>query len=184
MLVVKHRKMTILGCFCPLALPASFKSVKTALAGSFHIIWRESHFQQAWSLLNTSLLKNVTPLGALNRDFTVSLFQTNTFWCRNAHCQKAFLVTLNLISCSSSSSVYCNICVFRLDRLFLLLDTGSTALIRKSAAEQLGEVQKLHPYELGNLLAKVLNKYILNSCLYITIYNLHWARSLIFKFST
>ncbi|CAC5413286.1 BTAF1 [Mytilus coruscus] len=43
----------------------------------------------------------------------------------------------------------------RLDRLFLLLDTGSTPLIRKSAAEQLGEVQKLHPYELNNLLAKV-----------------------------
>ncbi|XP_060582986.1 TATA-binding protein-associated factor 172-like [Ruditapes philippinarum] len=44
----------------------------------------------------------------------------------------------------------------RLDRLFLLLDTGSTALIRKSAAEQLGDVQKLHPYELNNLLTKVL----------------------------
>ncbi|KAK7113585.1 hypothetical protein V1264_012846 [Littorina saxatilis] len=43
----------------------------------------------------------------------------------------------------------------RLDRLFLLLDTGSTPLIRKSAAEQLGEVQRLHPYELNNLLAKV-----------------------------
>ncbi|XP_060070663.1 TATA-binding protein-associated factor 172-like isoform X2 [Ylistrum balloti] len=43
----------------------------------------------------------------------------------------------------------------RLDRLFLLLDTGSTPLIRKSAAEQLGEVQKLHPYELNNLLSKV-----------------------------
>ncbi|XP_041362673.1 TATA-binding protein-associated factor 172-like isoform X2 [Gigantopelta aegis] len=43
----------------------------------------------------------------------------------------------------------------RLDRLFLLLETGSTPLIRKSAAEQLGEVQKLHPYELNNLLAKV-----------------------------
>ncbi|XP_025098082.1 TATA-binding protein-associated factor 172-like isoform X2 [Pomacea canaliculata] len=43
----------------------------------------------------------------------------------------------------------------RLDRLFLLLDTGSTPLIRKSAAEQLGEVQRLHPYELNNLLVKV-----------------------------
>ena len=43
----------------------------------------------------------------------------------------------------------------RLDRLFLLLDTGSTPLIRRSAAEQLGEVQKLHPYELNNLLSKV-----------------------------
>ncbi|XP_046551692.1 LOW QUALITY PROTEIN: TATA-binding protein-associated factor 172-like [Haliotis rubra] len=43
----------------------------------------------------------------------------------------------------------------RLDRLFLLLDTGSTPLIRKSAADQLGEVQKLHPYELHNLLSKI-----------------------------
>ncbi|GAB1607432.1 TATA-binding protein-associated factor 172-like [Argonauta hians] len=43
----------------------------------------------------------------------------------------------------------------RLDRLFLLLETGSTPLIRKSAAEQLGEVQKLHPHELNNLLSKV-----------------------------
>ncbi|ESO84153.1 hypothetical protein LOTGIDRAFT_155478 [Lottia gigantea] len=46
---------------------------------------------------------------------------------------------------------HCN----RLDRLFLLLDNGSTPLIRKSAAEQLGEVQKLHPYELNNLLSKI-----------------------------
>ncbi|XP_077865248.1 TATA-binding protein-associated factor 172-like [Saccoglossus kowalevskii] len=43
----------------------------------------------------------------------------------------------------------------RLDRLFLLLDTGSTPVTRKAAAQQLGEVQKLHPHELHNLLAKV-----------------------------
>lgn len=43
----------------------------------------------------------------------------------------------------------------RLDRLFLLLETGSTALTRKAAALQLGEVQRLHPHELHNLLAKV-----------------------------
>lgn len=47
----------------------------------------------------------------------------------------------------------------RLDRLFLLLETGSTPLIRKSAAEQLGEVQKLHPHELNNLLSKI-HKYL------------------------
>lgn len=50
----------------------------------------------------------------------------------------------------------------RLDRLFLLLDTGSTPLIRKSAAEQLGEVQRLHPYELNNLLEKI-HGYLRNS---------------------
>ncbi|CAH1273032.1 BTAF1 [Branchiostoma lanceolatum] len=44
----------------------------------------------------------------------------------------------------------------RLDRLFTLLDTGSTPVIRKSAAQQIGQVQKLHPHELHNLLAKVL----------------------------
>ncbi|XP_031555940.1 TATA-binding protein-associated factor 172-like [Actinia tenebrosa] len=43
----------------------------------------------------------------------------------------------------------------RLDRLLLLLDTGSTPVIRKAAATQLGEVQKLHPHELPNLLARV-----------------------------
>lgn len=43
----------------------------------------------------------------------------------------------------------------RLDRLFLLLETGSTPLTRKAAALQLGEVQKLHPHELKNLLVKV-----------------------------
>ncbi|XP_036356640.1 TATA-binding protein-associated factor 172 [Octopus sinensis] len=49
----------------------------------------------------------------------------------------------------------------RLDRLFLLLETGSTPLIRKSAAEQLGEVQKLHPHELNSLLSKV-HKFLRN----------------------
>lgn len=43
----------------------------------------------------------------------------------------------------------------RLDRLFVLLDTGSSAVTRKAAALQLGEVQKLHPHELYNLLSKV-----------------------------
>ncbi|XP_022080347.1 TATA-binding protein-associated factor 172-like isoform X2 [Acanthaster planci] len=43
----------------------------------------------------------------------------------------------------------------RLDRLFLLLDTGSTPVTRQAAAQQLGEVQKLHPHELHNLLAKI-----------------------------
>jgi len=43
----------------------------------------------------------------------------------------------------------------RLERLFLLLDTGSTAVTRKAAAQQLGEVQKLHPHELQNLLNRV-----------------------------
>ena len=45
---------------------------------------------------------------------------------------------------------------FRLDRLFILLDTGSTSVIRKCAAEQLGQVLKLHPEKLYTLLNKVL----------------------------
>uniref|UniRef100_A0A3P8QCQ2 BTAF1 RNA polymerase II, B-TFIID transcription factor-associated n=1 Tax=Astatotilapia calliptera TaxID=8154 RepID=A0A3P8QCQ2_ASTCA len=43
-----------------------------------------------------------------------------------------------------------------LDRLFILLDTGTTPVTRKAAAQQLGEVVKLHPHELNNLLSKVL----------------------------
>ena len=37
----------------------------------------------------------------------------------------------------------------------MLLDSGSTPVTRKAAAEQIGEVQKLHPHELQNLLKKV-----------------------------
>uniref|UniRef100_A0A8D0GH04 B-TFIID TATA-box binding protein associated factor 1 n=1 Tax=Sphenodon punctatus TaxID=8508 RepID=A0A8D0GH04_SPHPU len=46
--------------------------------------------------------------------------------------------------------------MFRLDRLFILLDTGTTPVTRKAAAQQLVEVVKLHPHELNNLLSKVL----------------------------
>ncbi|XP_060522113.1 TATA-binding protein-associated factor 172 [Cylas formicarius] len=42
----------------------------------------------------------------------------------------------------------------RLDRLFVLLETGSSPVTRSAAAKQLGEVQKLHPHELNNLLAR------------------------------
>uniref|UniRef100_A0A8K9XXU0 B-TFIID TATA-box binding protein associated factor 1 n=1 Tax=Oncorhynchus mykiss TaxID=8022 RepID=A0A8K9XXU0_ONCMY len=44
----------------------------------------------------------------------------------------------------------------KLDRLFILLDTGTTPVTRKAAAIQLGDVVKLHPHELNNLLSKVL----------------------------
>lgn len=43
----------------------------------------------------------------------------------------------------------------RLERLFILLDTGTTPVTRKAAAQQLGDVVRLHPHELNNLLAKV-----------------------------
>uniref|UniRef100_A0A7M5XDP0 Mot1 central domain-containing protein n=1 Tax=Clytia hemisphaerica TaxID=252671 RepID=A0A7M5XDP0_9CNID len=43
----------------------------------------------------------------------------------------------------------------RLDRLLVILDTGSTPVTRKAAAKQLGEIQKLHPHELPNLLGRV-----------------------------
>jgi len=51
----------------------------------------------------------------------------------------------------------------RLDRLLSLLDTGSTEAIRRSAVEQIGEVQRLHPHELKNLLKKVFDSYQLMS---------------------
>ncbi|KAI4093772.1 MAG: hypothetical protein LQ344_002675 [Seirophora lacunosa] len=44
----------------------------------------------------------------------------------------------------------------RLDRLVTLLETGSTQLIRNTAAQQLGDVQKQHPEELFNLLTRVI----------------------------
>ncbi|KAL6709263.1 TATA-binding protein-associated factor mot1 [Coniothyrium glycines] len=44
----------------------------------------------------------------------------------------------------------------RLDRLVTLLETGSTALIRTTAADQLADVQKQHPDELFNLLTRVI----------------------------
>lgn len=43
---------------------------------------------------------------------------------------------------------------FRLDRLFVLLETGSSAVTRLAAARQLGEVQRLHPHELNTLLIR------------------------------
>jgi TATA-binding protein-associated factor len=46
-----------------------------------------------------------------------------------------------------------------LDRLWVLLESGSTPVIRKAAAYQIGEIQKLHPHELHNLLKKV-SKYL------------------------
>ncbi|KAL4871755.1 hypothetical protein BDV12DRAFT_19376 [Aspergillus spectabilis] len=44
----------------------------------------------------------------------------------------------------------------RLDRLVTLLETGSTTLIRNTAAQQLADVQKQHPDELFNLLGRIL----------------------------
>nr|CAD7594395.1 unnamed protein product [Timema genevievae] len=43
----------------------------------------------------------------------------------------------------------------RLDRLFVLLETGSSPVTRRAAAQQLGEVQRLHPHELHNLLSRI-----------------------------
>uniref|UniRef100_A0A0N8BMP5 TATA-binding protein-associated factor n=1 Tax=Daphnia magna TaxID=35525 RepID=A0A0N8BMP5_9CRUS len=43
----------------------------------------------------------------------------------------------------------------RLDRLFILLDTATSSVTRKAAAQQLGEVQRLHPHELPLLLKKI-----------------------------
>ncbi|KAK8199037.1 SNF2 family DNA-dependent ATPase domain-containing protein [Phyllosticta capitalensis] len=44
----------------------------------------------------------------------------------------------------------------RLDRLVTLLETGSTQLIRNTAAQQLADIQKSHPEELFNLLTRVI----------------------------
>ncbi|RNA12097.1 TATA-binding -associated factor 172-like protein [Brachionus plicatilis] len=43
----------------------------------------------------------------------------------------------------------------RLERLFLLLETGQSAFLRRTAAFQIGEIVKTHPNELGQLLDKL-----------------------------
>lgn len=53
------------------------------------------------------------------------------------------------------SSIKYLIVIFRLDRLFVLLESGSTPGTRKAAATQLGEVQRLHPHELPFILSRV-----------------------------
>ncbi|XP_055378058.1 TATA-binding protein-associated factor 172 [Condylostylus longicornis] len=45
----------------------------------------------------------------------------------------------------------------RLDRLFILLESGSSAVTRRAAAKQIGEVQHLYPHELHNLLNRLIN---------------------------
>lgn len=49
-----------------------------------------------------------------------------------------------------------------MDRLFILLESGTSAVTRKAAAKQIGDVQKLHPHELHNLLNRLLT-YLHNS---------------------
>ncbi|XP_030373466.1 TATA-binding protein-associated factor 172 [Scaptodrosophila lebanonensis] len=44
----------------------------------------------------------------------------------------------------------------RLDRLFILLESGSTVATRRAAAKQIGEVQKLYPHELHALLNRLI----------------------------
>jgi len=44
---------------------------------------------------------------------------------------------------------------YRLDRLFILLETGSSPVTRKAAANQLGQVVRLHPHELEPLLERI-----------------------------
>lgn len=42
-----------------------------------------------------------------------------------------------------------------MDRLFILLETGTNAVTKRAAAQQLGEAQRLHPHDLHHLLARV-----------------------------
>ncbi|TPX34202.1 hypothetical protein SmJEL517_g03103 [Synchytrium microbalum] len=44
----------------------------------------------------------------------------------------------------------------RLERLISLLDVGSTPVVRATAAQQIGDIQRQHPEDLYNLLARVL----------------------------
>ena len=53
----------------------------------------------------------------------------------------------------------------RLERLWMLLDQGSSPVIRKAAADQIGEILQSQPSELCNLLRKV--KCIYCICMYV-----------------
>ncbi|KAJ8683684.1 hypothetical protein QAD02_019476 [Eretmocerus hayati] len=56
---------------------------------------------------------------------------------------------------SVSTESHALLAAYRLDRLFILLDTGTNAVTKNAAAQQLGEAQRLHPHELHHLLARV-----------------------------
>lgn len=66
--------------------------------------------------------------------------------------------------------------VVRLDRLFILLDTGTTPITRKAAAQQLGEVVKLHPHELSNLLTKVCLGFLCVQVFWLLLKCHRWGR--------
>ena len=51
-------------------------------------------------------------------------------------------------------NTYCMLAC-RLERLWMLLDQGSSPVIRKAAADQIGEILQSQPTELCNLLRKV-----------------------------
>lgn len=55
------------------------------------------------------------------------------------------------------------IILYRLDRLFILLETGGSTITRSAAAKQLGEVQRLHPHELNTLLNRI-STYLHSTC--------------------
>lgn len=46
--------------------------------------------------------------------------------------------------------------LYRLDRLFILLESGSSSVTRRAAAKQIGEIQKLYPHELHALLNRLI----------------------------
>lgn len=47
--------------------------------------------------------------------------------------------------------------------MFILLENGQSAVTRRAAAQQIGEVQKLHPHELHNLLERIHQTYLQSS---------------------
>lgn len=87
-------------------------------------------------------------------------------YCNNQNCTSWTSKNQHIEEIKRGSVVHCLLCLcwhfhmpLRLDRLFILLDTGTTPVTRKAAAQQLGEVVKLHPHELNNLLSKVYQFY-------------------------
>lgn len=77
-------------------------------------------------------------------NFEINILNLGWLW-RNPYYKAVSVANTPFIEC---------VC-FRLDRLFVLLETGSSGVTRRAAATQLGEVQRLHPHELHTLLSRI-----------------------------
>lgn len=80
------------------------------------------------------------------------LFQHNL---ENKKCPKSLVLEHPMNPNNRFFFFFFHFYLLRLDRLFVLLETGSTPYTRQAAATQLGEVTQFHPHELHHLLHRI-----------------------------